>query len=61
MLLLIRLLKSQLLLGRPKKSSGAAWHQMLSASIKDIGFTRSKGDPDLYSKPQVKPDGSKYY
>ena len=43
------------------KSSGAAWRQMLSNSIKKMGFTSSKGDPDLYFKPQVKPDGTKYY
>ena len=43
------------------KSSGAAWRQMLSASIKKMGFTSSKGDPDLYYKPQMKPDGTKYY
>ena len=43
------------------KSSGTAWQQMLSDSIKKMGFTRSKGNPDLYYKPQVKPDGTKYY
>ena len=43
------------------KSSGAAWCQILSASIKKMGFTSSKGDLDLYYKPQVKPDGTKYY
>ena len=26
-----------------------------------MGFTSSKGDPDLYYKPQMKPDGTKYY
>ena len=43
------------------KSSGAAWRQMLSDSIKKMGFASSKGDPDLYFKPQVKDDGTKYY
>ena len=26
-----------------------------------MGFASLKGDPDLRFKPQVKPDGSKYY
>ena len=43
------------------KSSGAAWRQMLSASIKKMNFISSKGDPDLYYKPATKPDGTKYY
>ena len=30
------------------KSSGTAWRQMLSDSIKKMGFTSSEGDPDLY-------------
>ena len=34
---------------------------MLSDSIKKMGFASSKGDPDLYFKPQVKDDGTKYY
>ena len=43
------------------KSSDAAWRQMLSDSIKKMGFANCKGDPDLYFKPQVKGDGIRYY
>ena len=43
------------------KSSGAAWRKHLSASIKNMGFTSSRGDPDLYFRAACKPDGTEYY
>ena len=43
------------------KSSGAAWRQHLSSSIKSLGFQSSRGDPDLYLRAACKPDGTEYY
>ncbi len=43
------------------KSSGAAWRKHLSGSIKEMGFTPSRGDPDLYFRAACKPDGTEYY
>ena len=43
------------------KSSVAAWRNLLSSSIIELGFTSLKADPDLYYRAQVKKDGEKYY
>ena len=43
------------------KSSGAAWRNLLSSSIKALEFTSSKADPDLYYHAQVKKNGKEYY
>ena len=43
------------------KSSGTAWRNLLSSSIKQICFTSSKADPDLYYCVQVKKNVQKYY
>ena len=43
------------------KSSGAAWRNHLSSSIQDMGFTSSRGDPDLYFRAACKDDGTEYY
>ena len=43
------------------KSFGVAWRQQLSSSIKDMGFTSSRGDPDLYFRAACKDDGTEYY
>ena len=43
------------------KLSGAAWRNLLSSSIKDLGFASSKADPDLYYRAHVKKNGEKYY
>ena len=40
---------------------GAAWRKHLLASIKGLGFTPSRGDPDLYFRAACKPDGTEYY
>jgi hypothetical protein len=43
------------------KSSGAAWHAKLSETLKDMGFTPSYADADVWYKPATKPDGFEYY
>ena len=43
------------------KSSGAAFHSMLAGVLWDLQFRPSKGDPDVWLKPNVKPNGAKYY
>ena len=43
------------------KSSGAAWRSHLSKSIAEMGFTSSRGDPDLYFRAANKPDGTPIY
>ena len=43
------------------KSSGAAWRQHLSSSIKSLGFKSPRGNPDLYLRAACKPDGTEYY
>jgi len=47
------------------KSSGAAWRSMLKKFLtgKDngMGFTPTKGDPDVYIRPAVGKDGFEYY
>ena len=43
------------------KSSGASWRAIMNTSILEMGFTSSIADPDVYLRPNAKPDGSKYY
>ena len=43
------------------KSSRAACRAHLAQSMNDIGFTPSKGDPDVWMRPATKPNGYKYY
>ena len=43
------------------KSSGTAFRAHLAETLHDIGFKPTKADPDVWSCPAVKPDGSKYY
>jgi hypothetical protein len=43
------------------KSSGAAWRAHLAEHMADIGFTSCLVDPDLWLRPAVKSDGTKYY
>ena len=43
------------------KSSGAAFRALLASTIWDLGFRPTRSDPDVWLKPGVKPDGSKYY
>ena len=43
------------------KTSGASWRNMLSGTIRDMGFTPTQADPDVYRRAAQKPDGTKYY
>ena len=43
------------------KSSGAAFRAHLVETLHNIGFTPTKADPDVWIRPAVKLDGSKYY
>lgn len=43
------------------KSSGQAWRTMLSQSLQELGFSSSLADPDVWYKPNTKPDGFQYY
>ena len=44
------------------KSSGATWRAHFAQSLRDLGYESCVGgDPDVWRKPAVKPDGEKYY
>ena len=43
------------------KTSGAAWRAFLAQTMYDLGFKSCKADPDLWMKPGVKNDGTKYW
>ena len=43
------------------KSSGASWRAMLAQTLIDLGYQSSKADPDVWIRPQTKPNGFEYY
>jgi hypothetical protein len=43
------------------QSSGAQCHDHLAATLRDAGFKACKADADMWMRPTVKADGSKYY
>jgi hypothetical protein len=43
------------------KSSGARWRDHMAATLHDGGYQSCKADPDVWMKPGVKKDGSKYW
>ena len=43
------------------KSSGAAFRSLLADHVWEIGFRPSQADNDVWLRPAVKPDGTKYY
>ena len=43
------------------KSSGAAIRSNLSGVLRNIGYISTKGDPDVWIRPAVKPDGTEYH
>jgi hypothetical protein len=43
------------------KSSGVAWHNMLSSTLHDLGFKSSLADADVWMRPNVKLNGEHYY
>jgi hypothetical protein len=43
------------------RSSGAQWHDHLAATLQDAGFKACKADANVWMRPAIKADGSKYY
>ena len=43
------------------KSYGAYFHEHLADCIRSIVYTPCRGDNDLWMKPEIDPDGDKYY
>ena len=43
------------------KSSGAMWRSHFAANLRDMGFTSSLGDPDIWFRAAEKPDKTEYY
>jgi hypothetical protein len=43
------------------KSSGAAWRHHFAATLTELGFESSLADPDVWLRPAVRADGTKYY
>ena len=43
------------------KSSGAAFRSMLADTIWGLNYRPTKADPDVWIRPAVRPDGTKYY
>ena len=43
------------------KSSGANWRAHMAATLRDAGFQSCKADPDVWMRPNTKPNGDKYW
>jgi hypothetical protein len=43
------------------KSSGARWRDHLAATLREAGYQSCYADPDVWMKPNTKPDGFKYW
>jgi Reverse transcriptase (RNA-dependent DNA polymerase) len=43
------------------RSSGARWRDHLAETIRTLGFRACLADPDVWMRPAVKPDGTKYW
>jgi len=43
------------------KSSGARWRDHFASILKELGFTNSRADPDVWMHKAVKPDGFRYW
>ena len=43
------------------KSPGAYFSDLLAEQFRDLGYTPSIADPDVWMIPEVKPDGFMYY
>ena len=42
------------------KSSGAEFLSKISGVLREIGYLFKKGDPNVWIRPAVKPDGTEY-
>ncbi|GAX20073.1 hypothetical protein FisN_1Lu447, partial [Fistulifera solaris] len=56
--------------GRPAKivralyglpSAGFRFRSHLASKLRELGYTSCKADPDIWMRPALKPDGTKYY
>ena len=43
------------------KSAAAAWRTSFTQTLARLEFQPTRGDPDIYIKPQTKLDGTRYY
>ena len=43
------------------KSSGAEYRSTLAVVLRDIGYLSTKGEPNLWIRPVVKPYGTEYH
>ena len=43
------------------RSSGKAWRDHMSATMRDHGYVSCKVDSDVWMRPKTKPDGFKYW
>ena len=43
------------------KSSGARWRDHMAATLRDGGYKGCQADPDVWMKPNTRPDGFKYW
>jgi len=43
------------------KSSGAMWRSHFAATLRDLGFTSSLADPDVWMRPSILPDDKQEY
>jgi hypothetical protein len=43
------------------RSSGARWRDHMATTLRDRGFKSCLADPDVWMKPNVRPDGFKYW
>jgi hypothetical protein len=43
------------------RSSSPRWHDHLVATLREAGFKACKADADVWMRPAIKADGSKYY
>ena len=43
------------------KSSGAEFQSKIAGVLRYIGYLSTKGDPDVWILPAVKPDGTEYH
>ena len=43
------------------RSSGKAFRDYLASNLREMGYTSSKADPDLWMRPDTKSDGTEYY
>jgi Reverse transcriptase (RNA-dependent DNA polymerase) len=43
------------------KSSGARWRDEMASTLRDLGYTSCKADPDVWMRIQRKPNGDRYW